>query len=450
MGATPPPRASGWLFFRGTRPARDRRAPDGVAEGFREPEDARVLRPGGGKGEKGAARRPLYSSMPRAQIGVGLVGAGFLAETRARCYARVAGVDARLAAVVARRPERARAFAGRHGVARATRSLDELLGMDEVDVVDLCVPNLLHREMAEAAARAGKHVICTKPLTAYVGQDLGGDATDEDVSSTSRAKMLEVATADAEAMVRAAREAGVRLFYGENWIYSPAVQRAARLLAASGGAVLEMRGWECHNGSHSEYSKLWRYTGGGALIRLGAHPIGAMLYLQRLQGARPVSVTAEVGDLTRAVGDRECFVARGWKDVENWGCAILAFDDGSRGVAHGSDNLLGGMESKLEVLASNCHLKCNLSPSDVLRAYAPAPEVFADEYLMEKLDTKAGWSTPMPDEDWTSGHLPMCAAFLRAIAEGGEAESDGELGLEVTRVVYAAYLAAAEGRRVEL
>jgi len=395
----------------------------------------------------------------KKQIGVGVVGAGFLAETRARCWARGSGVDVRLEGVCARTTESADRWAERHSVPVATTSLEELLALESVDVVDLCVPNLLHRPMTEAAARAGKHVICTKPLSAYVGQDLPSEASDAEVSGRSRQTMLEVAVADVEAMLAATRAAGVHLYYGENWIYAPAIQRAAALLASAGSAPLELRGWEAHNGSHSPYSKLWRNTGGGALLRLGAHPIGAMLYLKREEGLRrdgepirPVAVSGEVTDLTRVAGidPERCHLAMGWEDVESWGQCVIHFSDGSRGVAHGSDVLLGGMESHLVVLAADCHLECSLSPHDQLRSYAPTEGVFGDEYMMEKASTQAGWNTPIPGEDWSSGQLGMIEAFGHAVAEDRSAASDGELGLEVTRVVYGAYLSSAEGRRVSL
>jgi predicted dehydrogenase len=391
-------------------------------------------------------------------VGIGIVGSGFLAETRARCYAK-AGVAGRIVAVASRTLEGARAYAERHAVGKAFDNLDALLALDEVEVVDLCVPNLLHRPMAEAAARAKKHVVCTKPLAAYVGQDLAADVEDAAVSSRGRREMLTVAVADAQAMVDAADAAGVQLMYGENWVYAPSIVRAADLLQAAGGAILEMRGWEGHSGSHSPYSKIWRNTGGGALLRLAAHPIGAMLHLKREEGLErdgepivPVSVSAEVADLSRvaAVSSGGTELATGWEDVENWGCVILTFSDGTRAVAYGSDNMLGGMESKLEVMGSRCHLKCNMTPNDLLRAFAPDGEVFGEEYIMEKLDSGAGWTTPIPDEDYSSGHIAMCADFLRAVSEGRPALSDGRLGLEVTRVVYAAYASAEEGSRVDL
>ena len=390
------------------------------------------------------------------QLRVGIVGAGFLAETRARCWRQVRSAD--VAGVVARRRERAEAYAQRFDVPAVFDDLDAMLESPSIDVVDLCVPNSLHREMTEAAAAAGKHVICTKPLTAYTGQDLPESASDDEVAGRDRGEMLRVAERDARAMVEAARQAGVQLLYGENWIYAPAFRRAQALLEQADGVLLEMRGGECHSGSHSPYSRIWRHTGGGALIRLAAHPVGAMLHLKRVEGlrrrgepVRPAWVTAETADLSAVAGlsEDQLRTAGEWGEVENWGCAVIGFDDGSRAVAWGGDHVLGGMESGLDLFASNCRLRLNLSPNDMLRAYAPDGSVFGDAYIMEKIDSGAGWSTPMPDEDWTSGQLGMCQAFAAALLNGELAESDGELGLEVVRVLYAAYVAAAEGRRVD-
>ena len=396
----------------------------------------------------------------RKHVRIGMIGAGFLAETRARCYAKVGGYDAEIVAVAARTERNGRSFAERHGVRSVHADYRELLARPDIDAVDLCIPNHLHRSVAEAAAGAGKHILCTKPLTAYVGQDLAADASDGEISGRDRETMLRVATKDAEAMVAAAERAGVFLMYGENWIFAPAFQRAEALLARSRGAILEMRGGECHSGSHSTFSKLWRHAGGGALIRLGAHPIGAMMHLKHQEGlARggapigAVAVTADVGDLSRIAAPahaEKSWVATGWQDVETWAGVILTFADGSRGIAYASDAVLGGLESRLEVFFSDGQLKCNLSPNNLLQSYAPDASVLGDAYIMEKSSTPAGWTTPMPDEDWTSGHQAMCQAFVECVAEGRPPRSDGRLGLAVTRVVYAAYLAAALGRRVNL
>jgi predicted dehydrogenase len=388
--------------------------------------------------------------MPRGRtVNIGIIGAGFLAETRARAYVSVSSASACLAAVASRTLDHAQKYAARHGIADAYDDYRRVLERPDVDVVDLCVPNFLHRRMTEEAAAAGKHVIVAKPLTAFEGP-----------GSAPRAEMLEQASANASAMVSACERAGVYLMYAENWVYAPSIAKAASLAAASGGAILEMRGGECHSGSHSPYSKEWKYTGGGALFRLGVHPLGAMLSLKRAEGMRrtgapirPKAVVAEVGDLTKSAGfvnEQRHFVGTGWLDVENWGSLILTFDDGTRGIVWASDAVLGGMESNLQILMSNAHFKCNLSHTGLLSAYAPAPDVFGSEYLTEKLETSAGWSPPQPDEDGAQGHRQMVDDFVGAVAEGRPPLADGALGADVIRVVYSAYVAAEEGRRVEI
>ena len=423
--------------------------PASASAGGGRPENESALPPGG--------YAPGDSMGESSQLRVGVVGAGFLAETRARCWRQVPSAE--IAGVVARRRERAEDYAGRFDVPVVFRDLDAMLESPDIDVVDLCVPNSLHREMTEAAAGAGKHVICTKPLTAYTGQDLPESASDDEIAARDRSEMLRVVEADARAMVQAAKQARVQLLYGENWIHAPAFRRARALLERADGVLLEMRGGECHSGSHSPYSRVWRHTGGGALIRLAAHPVGAMLHLKRLEGlrrrgepVRPAWVSADTADLSAVAGvsERELRIAGGWGEVENWGCATIGFDDGSRAVAWGGDHVLGGMESALDLFASNCRLRLDLSPNDMLRAYAPDGGVFGDSYIMEKIDSGAGWTTPMPDEDWTSGQLGMCQAFAGALLDGERAESDGELGLEVVRVLYAGYVAAVEGKKVAL
>ncbi len=390
-------------------------------------------------------------------VNIAIVGTGFIAETRARAYAGVTGYEPRLVAAVSRSQERVQAYGRRHGIADTYVDFARVLERPDVEVVDLCVPNYLHRPMTEAAAQAGKHVICSKPLTAFDGSGLTDGRAP---ASVPKAEMLEAAAENAAAMVEATRRAGVLLMYAKNWVYAPSIAKADRLAAASGGAILEMRGGECHSGSHSPFSKEWRTAGGGALLRLGVHPIGAMLHLKRQEGLRrwgrpirPRAVIAEVGDLTRTPGfeaEERHWVVTGWVDVENWASAVLTFDDGTRGIVWASDAVLGGMESTLQILMSNAHIKCNLSHTRLVEAYAPDASVFGSEYIIEKLETSAGWSPPAPDEDWAQGHRQMMQDFVASVAEGRAPQSDGALGLDAIRVVYSAYLSAEQGRRVEI
>ena len=392
-----------------------------------------------------------------ASLPVAVVGTGFLARTRLTCWRKVHHADVEVV-VASRERARAEAFATEHGADRAA-SIDEVLADPSIQLVDLCVPNHAHAELCARAADAGKHVLCTKPLAAYWGQGLASDASAAEVAATDRVRMMEAAVGEAQLMVAACAKAGVQLFYGENWIFAPSVQRAAALSAASEGVTLEMRGWEAHSGSHAEYAKAWKTAGGGALMRLGSHPIGAMLQLKEEEGMRlhgkPTAVsavTATTADLTRTAGLTEANtrIATGWQDVENWGMAVLHFADGSRGIVYGSDNCLGGMQSRLELTSSNAQYQCNLSPNDLLRSYAHDVTTFGQEYLMEKADTHAGWNTPIPDEDWSSGQLGMCQAFVADLQAQRAPLAGGALGVAVMQVLAAAYRSARTGSMVEL
>ena len=384
------------------------------------------------------------------RVRVGIVGAGFVAHIHGLAYRHVRGVDVELACVTATRPERAQAYARQFGVARAVADFRAVLADPEVDLVDLCVPPHHHAPMAIEAARAGKHVIVEKPLTGFFGPP-----------TTSRDEMLRRALAAADQVLAAASAAGVRLCYAENWVYAPPIQKARRLLAASGGPILRMIGEESHSGTHAPVNKHWATGGGGSLIGKACHPLGGALYLKadegrRLRGApvRPASVTAEVAQLTetatfRASTPRYLNVVEG-ADVEDWGTMLITFDDGTVAQISAADTVLGGIRNSMAIYGAKAVVLCNINPNDVVQAYAPEASVFGDEYIVEKIETKAGWTAPQPDEEWTTGYPQEMQDFVECVALGREPLSNGPLARDVTAVIYGAYLSAHTGRRIDL
>ena len=380
---------------------------------------------------------------------VGLIGAGFVAGIHASAYDGVAKVDVEIAAVAASSLESAERFAGRHGIAHAYGDYRRLLEREDIDAVDVCTPNYLHEPVVIAAAQAGKHVLCEKPFTGCFA-----------AGTTPRSTMLAEALRSADRMIAAAQEAGVRLMYAENWVYCPAIQRAIRLAEAAGGTIFEIRAEESHSGSHAAYAKAWSKAGGGSLMRLAPHPIGAALYLKQREGLwrsgkpiRAASVTAEVGHLTEMasfVAEEKHWVVDDWEDVENWGALIIAFEDGSRATIQATDVSLGGIETPFEVLMSNGRIRCDISHSGAIRAFAPDPAIWGDAYLMEKVDHRGGWSHPSVDEHWMLGYPHEIQDFCESVAYDREPQSTVALGRQVVQVIYAAYQSAEEGRRVDL
>jgi predicted dehydrogenase len=383
-------------------------------------------------------------------VRVGIAGAGFAATLHADAWRRVAGIDVRLVAVASAHPHTASAFAGRHGVERAHGHIDALMHDDGVDVIDCCVPNYLHAEFARAALKAGKHVVVEKPLTgAFV-----------DPSTTTPAAMLADAVRAADELVQLAATGERLLCYAENWVYAPPIAKAERILATAGGTILRIRGEESHSGTHSEPNKRWATAGGGALLGKGSHPLGAALYLKREEGVardgrpiRPRSVVAEVASLTKVESfarEQPKYLRTGYHDVEDWGALVVTFDDGTVAEITAADTTLGGVRNTMTVFGSKVVVEANLNPNSAVRAYAPDPDVLAGEYLSEKLETHAGWSSPAPDEDWMQGYPQEAQDFAECIATARRPRADGQLGRDVLAVVYAGYESARGGRRVDV
>lgn len=370
---------------------------------------------------------------------VGMVGSGFAARLHASAWQQVRGVPVVVAAVTSVRLDRAAAFASVWGIDRTYARLEELLADPAITVVDLCVPNYLHHPLALAALASGKHVVVEKPLTGCFN------------GSIDPVQRRSLAVAAADELVAAADSAGRWLCYAENWVYAPPLARTRRLLSVAGGTVLRIVGEESHSGTHSEPNKRWETAGGGCLLGKGCHPLAAALWLKA--PVRAASVVASVASLTKVpsfVAEEPKYLRTGYQDVEDWGSMIVTFEDGTVAQITAADTTLGGVRNQLTVFGSRTVVEANLNPSNTVRAYAPDASIFATEYLVEKLETSAGWSSPAPDEDWVQGYHHEVQDFAEAVADGHPPVADGRLGRDVVEVIYAAYQSAAEGRRVTI
>lgn len=381
-------------------------------------------------------------------LGIGIVGARFAADLHAVNYRPLRGHHVELTAVCARTPADAEAFGRRHGIERVFTDYRALVECPAVEVVDVCATTDVHHEIAIAAARAGRHLIVEKPLTGYFGE-----ATDP------AEKMLETALANADAVLDATARAGVTLCHAEDFVYAPPVAKLRRLMEVGGGAVLELRAEESHSGSHAAYARRWRTAGGGSLLRMGSHPVGVVLQLKHHEGQvrrgraiRPVSVLADTARLTQLpdVAPRKQFLRAAPEDVEDWAVAIITFDDGTKATVHSNDVTLGGVRNVVTAYLTNGVLQANITPSTSVMAYAPDAAVWGDEYISEKVETKTGWQFPAPEEDWMRGYPQELEDFVGAIREGRAPLSGAALARDVVEVIYAGYLSAARGRRVDL
>ena len=394
-------------------------------------------------------------------LGIGLVGARHGARMHLANYAKLAPDLAVIRGICSRSRDNAGALAREAKVEFVTDDYAALLARKDIDVVDICVPPALHHDFAIRAADAGKHIILEKPLTGYFG--MPGDP--EPIGTrVPRARMREGARNNAEAVREAVRRNRVRFCYAENWVYAPPIDKMRRLIAASAGSILELRAEENHSGSNSVFSRDWKSTGGGALLRMGVHSVGACLHLKQWEGQlrlgqsiRPVSVLADAADLIHSPASERArkaganrWISADPVDVENWANLTIAFDDGSRGTVVVSDVGLGGLNTRVTAFMTDGVIKANMTANDAIETYAPDAAAFQSEYFTEKLETKAGWNRPSCDEDWFRGFAQEIEDFVGAIREGREPRSGIDLAVDCVNVIYAAYESAETGSRVKL
>lgn len=107
---------------------------------------------------------------------------------------------------------------------------------------------------------------------------------------------------------------------------------------------------------------------------------------------------------------------------------MLTFEDGTKAVVSSNDITLGGIVNTLDIFTTNTVLHCDMAANDALKAYTPSPDSYGDEYISEKIETKAGWTFPSPDEDWMRGYPQEMQDFAQAILEDREPVSNGEPG----------------------
>ena len=260
------------------------------------------------------------------EIGVALIGSGFMGKAHALAWGAVhavfgKGPRPRLELLCDASPARAEAMAAQFGFARFTDDWRAAIADERVQVVSITTPNRLHRDMVLAAAAAGRHIWCEKPLA--------------------------LSLAEAEEMAEAVRRAGVAAAVGYNYTQNPTFQHAVRLLREGAiGRPVHFRGFVDEDYlADPELPWSWRAlkseAGLGVLGDMTCHLVSMA---QRLMGpARVVAADMQTVHATRPFEDGS---GRGAVENEDVASALLRFEGGAQGVisssrvAWGRKNLL--------------------------------------------------------------------------------------------------------------
>lgn len=312
----------------------------------------------------------------------GLVGCGDIARKR---VAPALGETGELIAVARADYARAAEFAREFDARRWYRTWEELLGDDEIEAVYVAAPVDLHAPVALAAAAAGKHVLCEKPLAL-------------DAAESAR-------------MIAACQAAGVRLGVAYYRRFYPVVRRLKEMLEAGAigrTVVAQANAFEWFDPPPG-HPRRWllekTHSGGGPMFDFGCHRVEVLLHL-----------CGAVRDVRASVG-RALFQDR---EVEDTAVAVLEFAGGARGVltvTHAARE----PQDTLDLFGDAGSLHIPVLNRGRLRHVTPHGENFEEH---------------PPDANL---HRPLIADFGRAVREGREPEVDGRVGLEVARVMAEIY-----------
>jgi predicted dehydrogenase len=348
------------------------------------------------------------------RVRVGLVGAGFMGAAHAQCYRQ----DARavLQRVAAARLETAQRLASRFGVPKASGRWQDVVEDPEIDAVDIVAPNHLHAEVAIAAAAAGKAVLIEKPLALSV--------------------------AEADRVLEAVQRAGVTAVYAENRRFSPALLRMhAAVAEGTLGRPVLLRITEMGSGPvHAAW--LWDppRAGGGALIDMGIHGLGAAEWLMQ---DRVRSVQAIAGRLRWA--------DRLGPDVEDTMLTLAEFAGGGLAQLACSWAYSGGLEIRFELTGLLGTAVADLGRgASGLCLYSEAAAAGLTTEQRPHASVPQGWSFPLIDEWRQKGHAGEIQHFLDCTLGQAKPSCTVEDGHRCLVLAEAIRRAAREGRAVSV
>lgn len=386
-------------------------------------------------------------------IVVGSVGYGYGGYLHVNGYKHVTGIPIRLKTVCGRNPEKTEAFREKYGYEFAVNDYQQLLDDPEIDVIDLSVPPSLHIEYSIRALKAGKHIICEKPLTGYFGRE-----GEEEIGRTVPKKEMWVRMqASLDELREVIKQSDKKFLYAENFIYATPVQKAAEIIRAKKSKIVMMNGEELIIGSTSPLAGQWKNFGGGTTMRNGIHILSTMIYLKKCEAEargeefKIVSVTAENAQQSKALSEAEHgYIQARPDDVEDMTCIIVTFWDGTKAVVVASDATLGGSQNHVDVYTNDSTLRCNITQTNLLETFTADDKGLENVEWGELVKNKTGWNNVYVSDAIIRGYVGEMQEFIEAIAYDRKPETDFDIAYEIIKVVYASFISAEEGRRVML
>jgi len=327
-----------------------------------------------------------------------IIGVGNIATFHSKAISMVDGAE--LVAVHSRTQETGEAFAKEHNCAYES-TLESLLARNDIDAVAITTPSGTHTDLGIAAARAGKHILCEKPL----------DITVEKV----------------DALVNACDEAGVLLgaiFQSRFGTGSQALKRA--IDSGRFGQLTQCSAYIPWFRSNEYYASAgwrgtWELDGGGALMNQGIHAIDLLLWL----AGDVTEVSARCQTLIRPI------------EVEDNATAWLQFAHGGLGVIQGSTACYPGESRRIEIKGE----RGSVTLIDDVPTFWDFDEARPEDDEVKSLQegAKIGGGASDPKAISVEGHRVQYEDFVGAVREGRQPAIPGREGRKAVALIRAIY-----------
>lgn len=348
--------------------------------------------------------------MSNDKFKVALLGAGSIAHSHAEAFQSLAEVEVPIVADI--NESRAKAFVEKHGIDKWTKDYKEILAMDDIDAVVLCLPNHLHAPIAIEAMKAGKHVLTEKPM-----------ATNAE---------------EAQQMIDVRDETGKTLMVTMQLRHTPTTRTAAKFAKESMGEIYYAKcGYMRRSGIPGWGSWFTRKkdAGGGPCSDIAVHVLDQCLSIMGFPN--PVSVTASTyakfGVEGKGKGDWGYPEPDGYFDVEDIASAFIRFDNGATVVMEASWAMHLPDHQWVEVLGTDGGIKID---NGALKFYT------------EKDGLPLDIEPNLPVENST---VNMAAHFIECCKTGKKPYTSPEYGLILIKIFDAVYESAAQnGKQIEL
>lgn len=350
-----------------------------------------------------------------AKLKVGVVGVGGIARTHMPGWA--ASEDAEVVAGSDIFQPALEAWGATHGVTKLVNDPADLFADPDIDIIDICTPNMYHAPLAIAALGAGKHVICEKPLA----------PTPQEVRQ----------------MIAARDASGKQLMTAQHFRFKGVSQAMkAEIETGSLGDIYHGRSWMMRRNGFIPTPTFVekRHSGGGPCIDIGVHVLDLTLWL--MGNPKPVAVTGvAAAPLAHLPGQfaawkREVSLPDSW-DVEDFAAAFVRFETGATLVLEVSWLLhhdIAGEDMQIWLYGTEggCHW--------------PKAQFLSSNYATKQLYNRDLKLIADPMEP----HALECVEFARALAEGRPAPVQPEQSLQVMAILDGIYRSQVAGKEVSI